>query len=74
VFQLALNAAWTPTFFGAHQIFPALMLIVILWLAILMTMLAFRPVSGAAAVLFAPYLLWVSLATALNFEIWRLNP
>lgn len=71
--QLALNAAWTPTFFGAHRIFPALAIIVVLWLAILVTMLAFSKVSRAATLLLAPYLAWVSIATVLNFEIWRLN-
>ena len=74
VFQLALNAAWTPTFFGAHRILPALLIIVALWLAILVTMLAFRKVSPAATWLLAPYVVWVSIATVLNFEIWRLNP
>lgn len=71
--QLALNAAWTPTFFGAHRIFPALLILVALWLAIVGTMFAFRRVSVVATGLLAPYLLWVSLATVLNAEIWRLN-
>jgi tryptophan-rich sensory protein len=36
-------------------------------------MVAFRPLSRAAAWLLAPYLLWVAYAAALNFSIWRLN-
>lgn len=73
VAQLVLNAAWTPIFFGAHAILPALVVIVLLWFAILATTLAFRRVSSAAALLFVPYLVWVSLATVLNYRIWDLN-
>jgi len=73
VIQLALNAAWTPMFFGAEQILAALIIIVALWFAILATMLAFRKVSGAAALLLLPYLAWVTIAAILNFEIWRMN-
>lgn len=73
VLQLVLNAAWTPTFFGARRIFLALALIGVLWLAILATTLAFRRVSGTAALLLVPYLVWVSIATALNYRIWRMN-
>ena len=73
VFQLLFNAAWTPTFFGAQQILAALVVIVVLWFAVLATLLAFRKVSGTAALLLVPYLVWVTIATALNFEIWRLN-
>jgi tryptophan-rich sensory protein len=71
--QLALNAVWTPVFFGMHAMLAALAVIAALWLAILTTLFAFRPVSPPAAGLLVPYLLWVTLATALNFEIWRLN-
>lgn len=72
--QLALNAAWTPIFFGAHQLGWALVEIVVLWVAILLTLLSFHRVSPAAGWLFVPYLAWVSFATFLNFTLWRLNP
>jgi tryptophan-rich sensory protein len=45
-----------------------------LWLAILITLLAFWRVRRLAGVLLLPYLAWVTFATALNFTIWRLNP
>lgn len=72
--QLVLNAAWTPLFFGLRRPDVAFAAIALLWLAIAATLLAFRPVSRAAAWLLAPYLAWVSFAAALNFTLWRLNP
>jgi tryptophan-rich sensory protein len=72
--QLALNAAWTPLFFGLHWPGVAFAEMLFLWLAIGATLLAFRPVSRVAAWLLAPYLAWVSFAAALNFTLWRLNP
>jgi tryptophan-rich sensory protein len=71
--QLALNAAWTPLFFGLH--FPGLAFaeLMLLWAAIAATLASFRGVSRAASWLFAPYLAWVSFAAALNFALWRLN-
>ncbi len=71
--QLALNAVWTPLFFGLHWTGVALVEIVLLWLAIAATIAAFRPVSRVAAWLLAPYLAWVSFAAVLNFVLWRLN-
>lgn len=72
--QLALNATWSPVFFGWHRIGLALVNIVLLWLAIAGTTVAFWRVRPAAGVLFVPYLAWVSFAATLNFAIWRLNP
>jgi tryptophan-rich sensory protein len=72
--QLALNALWTPLFFGLRQSGVAFAEILLLWLAIGATLLAFRPVSRAAAWLLVPYLAWVSFAAVLNGTIWRLNP
>lgn len=71
--QLALNALWTPLFFRLHRPGVAFAEIVLLWLAIATTLKAFRPVSGVAAWLLAPYLAWVSFAAALNLTLWRLN-
>lgn len=70
---LALNAAWPWFMFGRKQIDLGLFDIVALWLAILAFILTAWPVRRTASLLFVPYLLWVSFAAALNFEIWRLN-
>lgn len=72
--QWLLNVLWTPLFFGLHRPGLALMEITLLWAALATTLLAFWRVKTAAGVLLVPYLAWVSLATALNFTIWRLNP
>ena len=71
--QLAFNALWSPLFFGRHQPGLAFVDIVLLWLALLGTVIAFwkaRPLAGA---LLLPYLAWVTFASALNFAIWQLN-
>lgn len=52
----------------------ALAELVVLWLAILATILAFWPVSATAAVLLMPYLAWVGFAGVLNWQLVRLNP
>lgn len=74
IIQWALNAAWTPVFFGAHQIGLALLVMFCLWLAIVLTLRAFWQVSRSAGLLLVPYLLWVSFATLLNVTLWWLNP
>lgn len=71
--QLALNGLWSFIFFRRRSPLYALVEIAFLWLAILLTVLAFARVSRRAALLLLPYLLWVSFAALLNFEIWRLN-
>ncbi len=71
--QLALNSLWSVLFFGLHQIFFALIEIVVLWLAIATTAWLFKPHSRAAALMLLPYLAWVSFATFLNATIWQLN-
>lgn len=71
--QLVLNAAWTMVFFGAQAILGGLVVVLALLAAILATVAAFARVDRRAAALLVPYLLWVGFATALNYEIWRLN-
>jgi benzodiazapine receptor len=71
--QLALNFTWSGLFFVGHQIGAALVEIVLLWLAILATMVVFLAVRRDAAWLMIPYLAWVSFAGFLNWAIWKLN-
>lgn len=71
--QLALNVAWSGLFFAMRQFGWALAEIVMLWVAIAATAGLFRRHSRAAALLLAPYLLWVGYAIWLNFGVWRLN-
>jgi len=71
--QLLLNALWSPAFFGLHSPLAGAVVIVVLWLAILATIIAFAKISPPAAWLLVPYILWVSLATALNISIYFLN-
>jgi translocator protein len=71
--QLALNTAWSWLFFGLERADLAFADIVVLWLAILATIVAFWRINRVAGALLIPYLLWVSFAAALNFTIWRMN-
>lgn len=71
--QLALNAVWTPLFFGLHRPGAALVEILLLLAAAVVAGLAFARVSRAAGWLFAPYAAWVAFASWLNFTLWRLN-
>ena len=71
--QLALNAAWSPLFFGLRSPAAGLTGIAALWIAVGVTLFAFWRIVPMAGVLLGPYWLWVSFATALNFEIWRMN-
>ena len=73
VFQLVLNFLWSLFFFGLHQPFLASLEIIVLWVAILLTILKFRKISAAAGYLLLPYIAWVTFASFLNFTIARLN-
>jgi tryptophan-rich sensory protein len=71
--QLALNAAWTPVFFGAHSLGGGVLVIVSMLFAIAVTIQGFHPLDKLAAWLLAPYLAWVSFATLLNVALLALN-
>lgn len=71
--QITLNAIWTPAVFGARNLFIGLLIIIALWVAILITTILNFQVDVISGVLFVPYLIWVSYATALNFALFRSN-
>ncbi len=71
--QMALNFLWSPVFFAAHQPFAALLVIIGMWLLIALFIRREWNSDRVSAVMFLPYLAWVSLATALNTAIVVLN-
>lgn len=71
--QLVLNVLWSLIFFKFHSLGIAFFELIMLWFAIVFTIINFYRVSKAAAYLLLPYLLWVSYAGILNFFIWILN-
>ncbi len=72
--QVALNGLWTPVFFGLKRIKLGMVVLSALWLSVAATMWALWQVDTIAGLLFVPYLVWVSIAGALNASVWRLNP
>lgn len=72
-FQLLLNTTWSVIFFGLENPELAAVEIVVLWISILLTIIAFWRHDQVAAFLMVPYLVWVSYAAVLNFSIAALN-
>jgi benzodiazapine receptor len=71
--QLALNAAWSPTFFGLHAIRSGLAIIVALAIVLVVTIGAAFRVDRLAAWMLVPYLGWIVYASSLNAAIAILN-
>ena len=71
--QLLLNFLWSFIFFRLHRVDWALLEILLLWITILGTIIAFSRISKTAAWLLVPYISWVSFASLLNYHIWILN-
>lgn len=71
--QLALNAAWTPAFFGLQNPLLGLFVIVPLLITIIWTSKLFWKESRLTGILMLPYIAWVSFASVLNFSLWYLN-
>ncbi|GLU27224.1 MULTISPECIES: TspO/MBR family protein [Brucella/Ochrobactrum group] len=71
--QMILNFLWTPIFFGAHMTALGLVVIIGVWLCVLLFIIRAWQADRISALLFVPYLIWLSLATALNAAIVVLN-
>jgi tryptophan-rich sensory protein len=71
--QIALNTLWTPVFFGLKKLGGGMVVLAFLWLAVAATMLAFFRADWIAGLMFVPYLLWVTVAGALNLSVWARN-
>ncbi|MBP5979140.1 MAG: tryptophan-rich sensory protein [Halomonas sp.] len=74
VIQLALNALWSWLFFVWQLGAIAFIATLALWVMIAITLVMFWRLKTLAGVLLVPYLAWVSLACALTWSVWQLNP
>jgi len=71
--QLAINVIWTLVFFGLQNTLYGLLTIIPLWILIAATIYQFYKVEKWASYLLVPYIVWVSIATALNVSVYLLN-
>jgi benzodiazapine receptor len=71
--QLALNAAWSPVFFGLQAITLGLVIIIALLVALLPAVFMAMRADRLSGLLLLPYLLWIAYATTLNAAIRVLN-
>lgn len=71
--QLAFNFFWSILFFNLQAFGAALVWLLILWGLIVWMIVAFRKVDPLAAWMQIPYLLWVTFAAYLNYDVWMLN-
>jgi benzodiazapine receptor len=72
--QFVLNLAWTPLFFGMHQVGAALLVIVAILVVATIATVLFGRIRPLAAWLMVPYLVWISFAGVLTWRIGQLNP
>lgn len=72
--QIAVNTLWTPVFFGLRNLKGSLPIMAGLWLAVLGCLITFWQVDTLAGLAFVPYMVWVTVAAALNVAMVRLNP
>jgi tryptophan-rich sensory protein len=74
VSQLVVNALWTWLFFVWHRGALAFGEVLLLWLLVAATVIAFWRVSWLAGLLLLPYLVWVGFAALLTYVVWQRNP
>jgi len=69
--QITLNTLWSPVFFGLQRLGSSLVIVGLLWGAVLGLLISLWSLDKIAFWVVSPYILWVTIATALNFAIWR---
>jgi tryptophan-rich sensory protein len=71
--QISLNTLWSGVFFGLRRMAAGGAVLAALWLAVAATLAAFWAQDRVAGLLMAPYLVWVTIALALNWSVWARN-
>lgn len=72
--QTGFATLWTPIFFGLRRLKGALLVMVPLWGSVAACLWFNFQLDFWAGMAFVPYLVWVTVAAALNFAVWRMNP
>lgn len=72
--QAGFSTLWTPVFFGLRRLKGSLFVMAPLWLSVLACCIAHWQLDTWAGLAFVPYLIWVTVAAALNVQMGRLNP
>lgn len=68
-----LNVLWTVVFFRWHSVGGALVESLALEASVVALVLLLLPFNVLAALLLAPYALWVLFASFLTFTVWQVN-
>ncbi|GAA55165.1 Translocator protein [Clonorchis sinensis] len=72
-FHLLANWAWTPVFFGAHQLKESCAVIAAVLGGAIASAVLFRPINQLASNLMLPYIAWLSYASMVNFATAAMN-
>ncbi|XP_059468810.1 translocator protein-like [Neocloeon triangulifer] len=72
--QLAINWVWSPIFFGMESVKGGFFIGALLWCTAGVASVAMARVNLTAGLLMGPYMMWLTLATSINFYLWRNNP
>ena len=71
--HIIFNTTWSIVFFGLHQIFLALIVLIILIGLIITLIMRYKRVNFVSYYLMIPYLLWCCYALFLNINLLILN-
>ncbi len=71
--QLLVNFIWPLFFFNGRMFSAAFVVLIVLWLLVILMIYEFYKVNKTAAYLQIPYLLWLTFAAYLNWNIYLLN-
>ena len=71
--QFVLNVSWNPMFFRFHQVFPALLVLLLLTVAVFLIAIKFHPLMESKSLLIAPYEIWLLVAMSLNVYVLVYN-
>lgn len=71
--HIFLNWAWTPVFFGLHQLGAAFFWLILMLVTLVYVVLLLRERDRTSIALLIPYAAWLAFATYMSGGVWLLN-